>query len=40
MARQPRRVRRTYITRSEVITAVIFALAMVWLAMMAVGLGV
>jgi hypothetical protein len=31
---------RTYITRSEVIAAVFFLIAMVWLAMMAIGLGV
>jgi hypothetical protein len=39
MARLPRRM-RPFVTRSEIITGVIFAIAIVWLAMVALGMGV
>jgi hypothetical protein len=39
MARLPRRM-RPFITRSEIITGVIFAIVVVWLAMVALGMGV
>jgi hypothetical protein len=39
MARLPRRV-RPFITRSEVLTAIVFAVAILWLALIAMGMGV
>lgn len=39
MARLPRRM-RPFITRSEIITGVVFAVAVLWLAMIALGMGV
>ena len=38
MARLPRRM-RPFITRSEIITGVIFAVAVAWLTMVALGMG-
>jgi hypothetical protein len=38
MTRLPRRV-RPYITRSEVLTAIVFAVAILWLALIAIGMG-
>jgi hypothetical protein len=39
MARLPRRM-RPFITRSEIITGVVFAVAVVWLALIVLGMGV
>ena len=38
MARQPRRM-RTYITRSEIIAGIAFAVVLIWLALMAISIG-
>jgi hypothetical protein len=40
MARHPRRMRPPLITRSEILTGIVLGLIVVWLAMMAIGLGV
>lgn len=39
MARLPRRM-RPFITRSEVIATVVFSVLVVWLALVAIGMGV
>ncbi len=39
MARRPRRL-RPFITRSELLATVFFAIVVLWLAMIAVGMGV
>lgn len=39
MARQPRRMRPPLITRSEVFAAVALGLIVIWLALMAIGMG-
>ncbi|MGD9894001.1 MAG: hypothetical protein AB7R89_07535 [Dehalococcoidia bacterium] len=39
MARQPRRMRPPLITRSEILAALALGLILVWLALMAIGMG-
>lgn len=40
MARQPRRMRPPLITRSEILAGIVLGLIVVWLAMVAIGMGV